>query len=222
MISIQIENAIREKCPDLRIASIECSVTNSSYSPELWEEIRNFSDEFVRNYQIEDINRRPAIQATRQAYKLLGKDPNRYRPSAEALCRRLLRNIPLYQINTLVDLINLVSIHSGYSIGGFDADRIEGNLRLGAGKPEEVFHAIGRGPLNIENLPIYRDEKGGIGTPTSDEERTKISVDTKRLLMIINAYSGENGLKEAIEFTQTLLTNYVLVDQNNDFQINLY
>ena len=222
MISIQIENSIREKCPDLRIASIECPVTNSSYSPELWEEIRIFSDEFVRNYQIEDINRRPAIQATRQAYKLLGKDPNRYRPSAEALCRRLLRDIPLYQINTLVDLINLVSIHSGYSIGGFDADRIEGNLRLGAGKPEEVFHAIGRGPLNIENLPIYRDEKGGIGTPTSDEERTKISVDTKRLFLILNAYSGENGLKEAIEFTQTLLTNYVLVDQNNDFQINLY
>ena len=65
-----------------------------------------------------------------QAYKRLGKDPNRYRPSAEALRRRILRGLPLYKIDTLVDIVNLVSIRSGYSIGGFDADKIVGGLEL--------------------------------------------------------------------------------------------
>lgn len=138
------------------------------------------------------------IFATRQAYKRLGKDPNRYRPSAEALRRRILRGLPLYKIDTLVDIINLVSIRSGYSIGGFDADKIVGGLELGVGKEGEVYHGIGRGELNIAGLPVYRDGVAGVGTPTSDEERTKIEMSTTSLLMILNGYSGKEGLLEAV------------------------
>ncbi|MFY9597736.1 MAG: phenylalanine--tRNA ligase beta subunit-related protein, partial [Dysgonamonadaceae bacterium] len=138
----------------------------------------------------------------------LGKDPNRYRPSAEALCRRIVKGIELYRINTLVDLINLLSLKTGYSIGGFDADKIRGNLTLGVGKAGEKFEGIGRGLLNIEGLPVYRDEQGGIGTPTSDEERTKIDSDTSHLLMIINAYSGKQGLPEAVDYGVELLKKY--------------
>jgi len=138
----------------------------------------------------------------------LGKDPNRYRPSAEALCRRILRDLPLYQINTLVDLINLVSIRTGYSIGGFDADKIESDLLLTAGTADDAFEGIGRGVLNIEGLPVYKDAVGGIGTPTSDHERPKLSVESIHLLMIINGYSGGDGLREAVEWSVELLQKY--------------
>ena len=115
----------------------------------------------------------------------------------------------LYHISTLVDLINLVSIRSGYSIGGFDVDKIDGDfLTLGVGKENELFHAIGRGILNIENLPVYRDATGPIGTPTSDEERTKLSLDTTQILIIINGYSGEEGIENAIKLTTDLLIRY--------------
>ena len=94
-------------------------------------------------------------------------------------------------------------------MGGFDADQIKGDqLVLGVGKADEVFHGIGRGPLNIEGLPVYRDDIGGIGTPTSDEERTKMSVDTQNLLILINGYSGEEGLQEAVDYTIGLLEKY--------------
>jgi DNA/RNA-binding domain of Phe-tRNA-synthetase-like protein len=157
---------------------------------------------------MEDIKNRPAIEATRMVYKKLGKDPNRYRPSGEALCRRLLKGQGLYQIDTLVDLINLVSLKTGYSIGGFDADKIEGNLELGVGKQNEPFEAIGRGTMNIEGLPVYRDSIGGIGNPSSDEERTKISAETTHLLLLINGYSGMEGLSEAVEYSINLLKKY--------------
>mgnify|MGYP000747919632 CR=1 FL=1 len=86
---------------------------------------------------------------------------------------------PSYQIDTLVDLINLVSIRYGYSIGGFDADKIQGDtLVLGIGKSGEPYEGIGRGELNIEGMPVYRDAMGGIGTPTSDNERTKLEAGT--------------------------------------------
>ena len=144
------------------------------------------------------------------AYKRLGKEPNRYRPSAESLRRRVVKGQSLYKIDTLVDLINLVSLKTGYSIGGFDRDKIEGGrLELGVGKVGELYRGIGRGELNIAGLPVYRDAKGGIGTPTSDEERTKIDLETSRLLMIINGYSGLPGLMEAAEYSLALLCEYV-------------
>lgn len=209
MKTITVSEPVAAACPCLRIAAISASVVNSETSEALWDEIRAFEAGFRIRCRLEEINKYEPIRATRQAYKALGKEPNRYRPSAEALRRRVVRGLPLYRINTLVDAINLISMRSGYSIGGFDEDKICGDLVLGVGRAGELFHGIGRGELNIEGLPVYRDLSSGIGTPTSDEERTKIGLETTRLLMIINAYSGDEGLKEAVYESVGLLKRYV-------------
>ena len=196
MKTIRIENNFARVCPGLKIGIIGAQVTNTETDPRLWEQIDDEASRIAAAYKIDEINKRPAIQATRKA-------------SSEALCRRIIRGLGIYRIDTLVDLINLVSVRSGYSIGAFDADRIEGDtLVLGVGKEGEIFRGIGRGVLNIEGLPVYRDDKGGIGTPTSDEERTKITLDTKNLFVIINAYGEEMPLDETITFTTGLLRQY--------------
>lgn len=207
-MKIEISSKIREACPELALAIITCEVKNADTSSEFWSELETEIQQIKASYALEEINKRPEIAATRKIYKALGKDPNRYRPSAEALCRRILRDIPIYKVSTLVDIINLVSIRSGFSIGGFDRDKIQGNIELGAGTAEDEFEAIGRGLLNVEGLPLYRDEAGGIGTPTSDNERTKISKNTTQLLMIINGYSGKNGLQETVNHSIKLLGKY--------------
>ncbi|MDR0895179.1 MAG: hypothetical protein LBN06_07780 [Prevotellaceae bacterium] len=210
---ITLSDAIRQLCPGFRGAAVYAAVTNSAHCEGLWEEINAFTQELTATSRLEEIKWQPAIAATREAYKRCGKAPGRYRPSAEALRRRLLRGIPLYRIDTLVDLINLVSLRTGYSIGGFDADKISGShLELGIGQPDEPFEAIGRGRLNIDGLPLYRDGIGGIGTPTSDHERTKMDFDTRHILAIVNGYSGEGGLKEAAEMIQELLRKYAASD----------
>ena len=207
-MKIQLSLKIREACPQLSLAVLACKVTNSATSDDFWHEMETEIRQFKSSFSIEEINKRPEIAATRKAYKALGKDPNRYRPSAEALCRRIVREIPIYRVSMLVDIINLVSIRSGFSIGGFDADKIQGDIELGVGTNEDEFEAIGRGILNVEGLPLYRDQIGGIGTPTSDNERTKISEDTTSLLMIINGYSGKTGLLEAVNHAIELLGKY--------------
>ena len=108
-----------------------------------------------------------------------------------------------------MDLINLVSLRTGYSIGGFDADKIQGNrLVLGIGKTDEPFEGIGRGILNIDGLPVYRDASGGIGTPTSDHERTKMDLETTHILALVNGYNGRGELEQAAAMIQHLLINY--------------
>lgn len=207
-IKINISSKIKESCPELKLAILSRHVTNSVTSEAFWAEMEIDIQQIRTAYSIDEINKRPTIAATRKAYKVLGKDPNRYRPSAEALCRRIVRDIPVYRVSTLVDIINLVSIRSGFSIGGFDMDKIQGAIGLGVGTNNDEFEAIGRGLLNVEGLPLYRDSIGGIGTPTSDNERTKLDENTTHLLMIINGYSGKAGLEEAIDHSIILLQKH--------------
>lgn len=209
MIPISINKHIYNACPQFISVQFECDVTNSDYNEELWREIDLFINDFRKNNQIKNINKHPPILATRNTYKKLGKEPNRYRPAGEALRRRILNNVDLYKINTLVDAVNLISLKTGHSVGGFDAQLIQGSLELGVGQKDEKFEAIGRGLLNIEHLPVYRDSIGGIGTPTSDEERTKININTNKFLMLLNAYSGNEGLDEAVEYSKSVLEKYV-------------
>ena len=209
MYNITVSEEIKRACPVFKGAAVYAEVTNTTFCKELWDEINAFTHELTATTQADDIKLQPAIAATREVYKRCGKDPSRYRPSAEALRRRLLRGLELYQIDTLVDLINLVSLRTGHSIGGFDADEIQGtDLELGIGRAEELFEGIGRGMLNIEGLPVYRDALGGVGTPTSDHERTKLTLGTTRLLAIINGYSGREGLEEAGAYLQDLLRRH--------------
>ena len=210
MFHLTLSTELTSRCPEYRGAAVYAEVVNSPFSEGLWQEIDAFTQELRARDTADSIKQQPAIAATRDAYRRLGKDPSRYRPSAEALRRRLLRGLELYRIDTLVDLINLVSLRTGYSIGGFDADKIQGtDLCLGVGQAGEPFEGIGRGPLNIEGLPVWRDAQGGIGTPTSDHERTKMDVGTRHILAIINGYDGdERRLREAAEMTQELLRKY--------------
>lgn len=208
-MDIKITPIIRQKTPNLKIVTIEADVKNTPTPQALIDELLTAADKIKSKYELSAINKRPAIDATRKAYKAFGKEPNRYRPSAEALCRRIVKNMNLYHINSLVDLINVISITSGYSIGGFDINKISGDsLTLGVGNEGEEFDAIGRGQLNIANMPIYRDSTGGVGTPTSDNERTKLDLSTSRLLMCINIYGEEMPVEETVELSKSLLKKY--------------
>ena len=192
-ITVEVSEELRSAWPQFRGAAVFADVVNTQYDEALWKRIEEYIELYRSKYTTDSIKEMPAIQATRQAYKKCGKDPSRYRPSGEAL----------------VDLINLASINSGHSIGGFDLDKIEGDrLVLGIGKAGEPYEGIGRGELNIEGMPVYRDAVGGVGTPTSDNERTKLGLDTTHLLAIMNGYSGSEGLKDGVEYMVELLKEF--------------
>ena len=208
--NIIIEPCLSDVCPDFKGAAVYAEFKNGAYSAELWNEICRSSQTCRDTLTTESLKQIPSIEATRAAYRKLGKDPSRYRPSGEALIRRILQGKELYQINNAVDLINLASMEFGYSIGGFDYDKIVGDtLRLGVGEEGEPYEGIGRGLLNIEHLPVYRDDIGGIGTPTSDNERTALSVETCHLLALINGYDGDAlGVMDCAQRIAQLLKEY--------------
>ena len=209
-MNIFVSEEIASVCPEFVGAAVEAQVVNTSYCDELWQEIHALEEKFRKELTTESLKEIPSIAATRRIYKACGKDPSRYRPASEALIRRMLQGKELYQIDTLVDLINLASIAFGYSIGGFDADKFVGDtLTLGIGREGEPYEGIGRGMLNIAGLPVYRDALGGVGTPTSDNERTKITLGTTHLMVLINGYDGnEKRVIDNARFIQDLIRKY--------------
>lgn len=218
-MKIIVSDEIESVCPDFVGACLEAKVVNSKYCQPLWDEIHALGEKFKATLTTESLKEISGIAATRRVYRACGKDPSRYRPAAEALIRRMLKDKELYQIDTLVDLVNLASIAYGYSIGGFDADKFEGDtLTLGIGKADEPYEGISRGMINIEGLPVYRDRKGGVGTPTSDNERTKMAIDTTHLVVLINGYDGnEDQVKANAEYIQTLIRKYCQSDGGSYF-----
>ena len=210
MMKIIVSDEIEAVCPDFVGAAVEADVVNSPHCEELWREIDALGERYRAELTTETLKTLSGIEATRRVYRACGKDPSRYRPAAEALIRRILQGKPLYRIDTLVDLVNLASIAYGYSIGGFDADKFVGDtLTLGVGREGEPYEGIGRGQINIAGLPVYRDAIGGVGTPTSDHERTKMTASTGHVLIIINGYDGDrNRVAENAEYVRTLFRKY--------------
>lgn len=213
-MKVIVSQEIEQICPEFVGACVEAEVVNTPYSEALWQEIETLCGQLRQTLTIESLKEITSIAATRRVYKACGKDPSRYRPASEALIRRTLQGKELYQRDTLVDLVNLASIAFGYSIGGFDADRFVGDtLTLGIGREGEPYEGIGRGMINIHGLPVYRDDEGGVGTPTSDHERTRMTINTHHLVVLINGYDGnEQRVRENAEYIQELLRRYAQSD----------
>ena len=220
-MKIIVSQEIASVCPEFVGAAVEAWVKNSAYSQELWDEIHLLEEKFRASLTTDSLKDMPSIAATRRVYKACGKDPSRYRPASEQLIRRMLQGKELYQIDTLVDLVNLASIAYGYSLGGFDADKFVGDtLTLGVGREGEPYEGIGRGPLNIAGLPVYRDAMGGVGTPTSDNERTKMTMETTHLVVLVNGYDGDRERVMAnAQYIQQLVERFA---SGTDCSITLY
>ena len=208
MVSISISDNLFKKLPGLNLSTIYCELEVAKGSSVLWDTITEKIKGIASGLKVEDISKIPQIQASRKAYKACGKDPARYRLSAEALLRRIVKNVALYQINNVVDLLNLVSFSSGFSIGGYDFDKIKGDIIFGIGEEGEAYRGVGKGELNIGLLPVFRDQVGAFGSPTSDSERTMVTENTKRFLMVIIGFGANETLQGTTSYAIELLQNF--------------
>ena len=208
MKKIIISEVIREAVPEVKLGIITANVKYEKFTQALWDEIAR-EEERIKQIPLERVKEIPTIASSREAYKRLGKAPARYRLSAEALHRRIIQGKGLYQINNLVDTINLASLKTGYSIGGYDSDKIQGDtITFDMGRKDDDYTGIGRGKLNIENLPVFRDALGPFGSPTSDSERTMITENTERVMWIVFNFGGHEYFDKDLEIMASLVEKY--------------
>jgi len=208
MIQILIDQSLKKTVPNLVLGVVLSKIQVTKNSPQLWKEIDKRIRELQSNLTLASLYDIPQIKALRDAYRALGKDPTRYRGSQEALVRRILQGKGLYQINTIVDINNLISLETLHPVGSYDVDNLKPPVVFRIGKPGESYKGIGKEIVNIADLPVFVDEKGPFGSPTSDSERTMITLDTEKVMIVIISFTGQEHLKGQLQRTTNLLCNY--------------
>ena len=208
MPEISINPALKALVPDLALGCISANVVAEKHNEALWREIDQHLTHLIATIKPEQINTVPQIAAMRSAYKALGKDPSRYRGSAEALLRRVLSGKGLYQINSVVDINNLVSLESLNPAGTYDLEKITPPIELRIGAAGESYKGIGKDLINIESLPVFADAAGPFGSPTSDSERAMVTLQTQKVLMVVFSFTGPQGLEHWVSRASELLRRY--------------
>lgn len=207
-MKITIDNYLKNNC-NVSIGYVLYKTNVVKTNNELWDYIdsvviNNIKNEFTLDNMKGQIN----IKTSRLVYKKLGKDPSRYRVSSEALIRRILQGKGLYKINNVVDTNNLISIETGYSCGSYDLKNIKGDIIFRIGEKGELYQGIGKDMINIENLPVFSDEIGPYGSPTSDSIRAMVTDTSKEILTTIISFNGKDNLEEALETAKKYLIQY--------------
>ena len=206
---LTIDKEMKAVWPCTRVGCFQYKVNVEKKNENMWtylkKDIFKKTKDAIFEYGVNDI---PNVRESRLAYKAFGKDPSRYRVSSEALIRRIGQGKGLYEVNTVVDVNNLISIESGFSVGSYDTANIEDVLVFRTGKQGETYKGIGKENVNIENLPVLADEKGAIGSSTSDSERAMITENAKEVLTLIYSFSDNQDLEKALEYGKKYLEKY--------------
>ena len=208
MIGVVIDEGLRKKCPGVALGCVTASVAAGETPAELRAELKDCEERILKLPEPRAVLESPQIAATRAAYKALGKDPARYRGSAEALLRRVIAGKGLPEINAVVDVINLVSAESRLPVGLYDRERVSGEIVFRAGRAGETYKGIGKYDLNLEGLPVFCDALGPHGSPTSDSERTMVTAATKEVIAIVISFGGKDGLERWTQRMTELLQKY--------------
>lgn len=207
--NLVIDSHMKELWPAVRVGCLQYQVQVERKNPELWaylkKEIYKKAKDAIFDYGVNEI---PNIKESRAAYKAFGKDPSRYRVSSEALIRRIGQGKRLYEVNTVVDVNNLISIESGFSVGSYDAARMGEDLVFRIGEAGETYKGIGKEEIKIDALPVLADEQGAIGSSTSDSERAMITEDAQEVLTLIYSFSDNQDLEKALESGRRYLEQY--------------
>ncbi len=205
---ITIDPKLKAKCPRTALGCVTARVEAGASPAALLEEMKARETEIQKLPFPRGVLASPQVEATRTAYKAVGKDPARYRGSAEALLRRVVAGKGLPQINAVVDVINLVSVESRLPIGLYDLAHVTGEIVFRAGRTGETYKGIGKYDLNLEGLPIFCDAAGPHGSPTSDSERTMVTGATKQVLAVIVSFGGSENLERWTQRLAALLQQY--------------
>lgn len=125
-----------------------------------------------------DLPSHPAAARIRRLFREAGTDPTRYRPSSEALLRRLLKGDEIPGIHPFVDLSNCVSAELAVPCCVMAEGTFEPPFRFRAGAAGERYESL-RGPFNLEGKPLLCDAHGPLDCPITGNAKVKVARDTK-------------------------------------------
>jgi len=189
-VQVELEGA------KLGVVELE-GVTVGPSSGALNDEILNLCQCLSANFSPEDVMELDSVRAVRAMFRSWGIDPARYRPSSEALLRRIAQGKGLYRILNVVDAGNLGSLETGWPYGLYNRALISGPIVFRAGLDGEIYQGIGKQTWHLAGRPVLADDHGAFGSPISDSTRTMVTESTRDIFGVI--YAPASTPNDAVE-----------------------
>lgn len=193
---------IRIELPGVKLGVVEADVVAVALvNAELAHEMEMVSDRLRREMTVEQVAELEPVRAVRAMFRAWGVDPARYRPSAEALLRRVAQGKGLYRISNVVDANNLGSIETGWPYGCYNRAVLAPPIAFRAATRGETYEGIGKQTWHLEGRPVLADASGPFGSPISDSTRTMITEEACQLLAVIYAPASapDDALRQALD-----------------------
>ena len=215
-MNLRISNDLKELIPTFSVIAYKIDFDekfNAMQQSKLVDEyLSNIYKTYPTIYNYDEITKIPKLKLTRDGYKKMGKDPSHTRPACESLLRRVVKGNELYRLGDVIDLGNILSIETLRSVCVVDSDKLVGDIVIRLGKSSDNYEGINRGIINVTNIPVYTDEIGPFGCPTSDTLRTAVTATTKSILVMIICFDDfEKDIDEKrlvqLYQTNTLIKN---------------
>lgn len=187
-MSVQIDASLHSRIPGITFGYVTINgVQVRERDEKPWGEIEQLCQHRAHKYSLAKLGADSHIAAVRGMQKAFGFDPTRYRPSSEALLRRVLRELGIYQINTAVDVNNWCSLEFLLPMCIYDLRAVKGQMHIRLGEAGEQYQGIGRQIFQMDGKVIVADDEGVMGNTVSDSERTKVTLATQDLFLMIYA-----------------------------------
>lgn len=155
-------------------------------SPQMLKgRIRLFQESLHLDLEDRDMKDIPGVAEWRSVFKETGTDPSRYRPSVEALYRRIKKGQFLEPFNSAVDLNNFFSMKYEIPLGIYDADKITGDVRIAVGDETASYEGLNGREIKLFKMLHTSDEAGPFGSPFVDSCRTAISEESTSALHVV-------------------------------------
>ncbi|MEW9110811.1 MAG: phenylalanine--tRNA ligase beta subunit-related protein [Cytobacillus gottheilii] len=185
-MEISISPELSTLIPQFKIGVITYHDIQVGQSPQMVKgRLQLFQESLYFDYEDKKVTEIEAIQEWRQIFKACGKDPNRYRHSAEALYRRVLKQNYLQSVHSAIDLNNFFSLKYQVPIGIYDADKLSGGVQIRLGEENESYIGLNGRENSVHRLLVAADDSGPFGSPFVDSERTAVTEETVNAMQVI-------------------------------------
>ncbi|WP_407407233.1 B3/4 domain-containing protein [Peribacillus sp.] len=208
-MEIKISSNLASKVPDFKIGFITYENIEVGPSPQMVKgRLQLFQEALFFDLEEKELTDFPGIKEWREIFKMTGTNPSRYRPSVEALYRRVKKQNYLSPIHSAIDLNNFFSLLYEVPIGIYDADALSGDLSIKIGGSPDQYPGLNGRVNSMENMIVSADDDGAFGSPYVDSERTKVTEDTKHAIQIIYL-QAKTPIKEAKQLTKSLMDMFL-------------
>lgn len=209
---VQLSTDICSIVPDFKVGIIHYKHITVGESPQMLKgRLQLFQESIYFDFSGgRNVTELSGIKEWRELFKKVGKDPNRYRHSAEALYRRVQKQNYLQSVHSAIDINNFFSLQYQMPVGIYDTDKIKGNVVIRIGTENENYVGLNGRENSMDKLILSADDIGPFGSPFVDSARTAVTTDTKSALQII--YLGQTIQEDkAVHLTQSLMNMFVQI-----------